>query len=355
MLKLLGKCLVIFILSINLCSAGDHQKMVISPDGYAYINLRIKTDKNGTIYIKPFKYNPYKKLEEPYEINIAKDKCYFNIDSLDTIGNKMALSAFCQKTSKEDTNNQYFGIMIAARNSGKEIIFLDYTHAFSFSPKGDMVTYFKGPIGPYQGEPLPPREEMGLWIYEFGNKTNKKIETHGKGVSDLYWSEHDGNIYIYGYIDGYMGVYRYNISKSKIETTSYKGIYFSQDGKYYATGSNEGMQSKIYRTCDNIEMTEWNQMIIANSISKYPVMAFRFWSKKLNSAAFCIDSSKSILFDVNKGNITAEFYGEVLGTNADGSLVAVHPVKPDNINAYDPSKVEIVNLKEIASKYQPGP
>lgn len=265
------------------------------------------------------------------------------------MSNKIALLGGCDSSSKRAQGKYYSGIMIVDTKSNKEIAFFNYTRLYSFSPNGDAIVYFEGPIGPYQGGPLPPSEEMGLWLYDFNRKTREKIDTLGLGVMDLNWSEHDGNIYVYG-----VKVYRYNVKAGRSEIVPYKGIYFSADGKYYIYAPSEG-GANIYRTEDNQLMDEWEKMIMEKSTSKYPELRFRFWSRQLKALVVSPGEDwQNIIFDVNKGKIIGEFKGLVIGTNSNGSLVAVNPVRADNQNAYDQSQVEIINLLDVVSKYQKG-
>jgi len=330
--------------------AGDWHKIVISSDGFAYLNLAIKNRNKDDAYFHSIKYNLNNKLQIKYEIEGMgiKDKCGSRPDSLDSLSSKIALLAGCDSSSKRAQGKYYSGIMIVDAKSNKEIAFFNYTRLYSFSPNGDAIVFFEGPVGPYQGGPLPPKDEMGLWLYDFNRKTRKKIDTLGLGVMDLNWSEHDGNIYVYG-----NKIYRYNVKSGKTEIVPYKGIYFSPDGKYYIFAPSEGGAS-IYRTEDNQLMYEWERMILGKSTSKYAELRFRFWSRQLNALIVSHGQDwQNVIFDVNKGKIIGEFKGFVIGTNSNGSLAAINPMTTDG-KWFDQSQVEILNLQEVVSKYQGG-
>jgi len=89
-------------------------------------------------------------------------------------------------------------------------------------------------------------------------------------------------------------------------------------------------------------MMEWENKIMDKGGRNYHGMYFQFWSNKLNSAVFSVAGTTNIVFDVNQGKVIREFSGEVIGTNREGTLVAVHPSGKDRF-----SKVEIVNLMEL--------
>jgi len=259
---------------------------------------------------------------------------------------KIALSGSCETSANKKSLEYYSKLIILDKFSRNEIASFDYTFLYSFSPKGDAIVYFEGPVGPYQGGPLPPKDEMGLWLYDFNKKTKKKIDTLGLGVMDINWSEHDGNIYVYG-----NKVYRYNVKSGKTEIVPYKGIYFSPDGKYYIFAPSEGGAS-IYRTEDNQLMYEWERMILGKNTSKYAELRFRFWSRQLNALIVSPDQDwQNVIFDINKGKIIGEFNGFVIGTNSNGSLAAINPMTTDG-KWFDQSRVEVLNLLDVVSKYQ---
>jgi len=71
-------------------------------------------------------------------------------------------------------------------------------------------------------------------------------------------------------------------------------------------------------------------------------MSFQFWSKKLNAGVFSVGGEKNVVFDVGQGKVIGVFPGYVVGTNPDGTLVAIHPLGPDNQR-----KIEILNLLDL--------
>ena len=329
------------------------KNIVISNNGDVFLQLYFVKQSNDIMI-----FNSKVKNYIPYYSIPNQGKCHPNYISLEPTSSKVAISGGCiiRGGKNLDQEVRYSFLTIVNLNTGKEIISFQHATPYSFSPNGDAIVYSEQiPGAPWDPSPTPPGYKGGLWLYDFNQKTKKRIDTKVSGwesnwsryVWDLNWSEHDGNIYVTDHRD----VFRYNPKTGKGEIIPYKGIYFSPDGKYYVRTGIESPAS-LYRTYDNKRMSEWENIIIAESESKYSEIYLGFWSKKLNSVVFRITNTENVIFDVGKGKVIGKFYGGVLGTNAEGSLVAVHPVKPDNKSAYDPSQVEVINLLDVVSKYQ---
>ena len=324
------------------------QKIVIDSAGDAYVIMLTQTD-----YHNAYKYSKLTKALTSYYQIAEQDICHANFSSIDPTGSRIAVFVGCRNQSPHQLDNialGYYRLIIIKEDSKNEIMHFDNVgHFYSFSPRGDSIVYAEEIAGE-RGSPSPPGYRGGIWIYDFRSQKTKKISEYSLGEScDLNWSEYDGNIYI----QIGKNVERYNVSKCKMEKTAYNGIYFSWDGKYYVATPPEPGTYCLYRTSDNQEIVEWENAIKAvNKDSDY--IYFDFWSKKFNAVVFRITGAENVIFDIGKGKVVGQFYGLVIGANAEGSYVAVHPVKPDNKNAYDQTQVEILNLVEIISKYQPG-
>jgi len=345
------KILIILIILLSFFEAfsSEAQKITISPKGCSYEKLKSKDNKIVTL-----KHNIYNNHKIIFNYKNNCYKSYNGILSLDYTGDKIALSVSCKYNGKESKNQYYRTLIIISSKDEKDIISFNHGSIYSFSPDGNAIVYAEDYIGE-TGSAIPPGYQGGLWLYDFNTKTKKRIDTLGVVTGgdyrpqDVNWSAHDGNIY---YTD-YDKVFQFNVKASKGEIVPYKGIYFSPDGKYYVGTPYEVGTNYLYRTSDNREMVEWETTIKAvNKDSDY--IYFEFWSKKLNAVIFRISNTENVIFDVGKGKVIGKFYGGVLGTNADGSLVAVNPVKEDNKNTYDQTQVEIINLQEVICKYKSG-
>jgi len=314
-------------------TSGYSQNLVISPDGIAYITLFTKNNWNKII-----KYNPIGKSSNTYYLFQQSQCIMSNYPSLDINGNKIAIESSC-------------GLVILDTKSKSELSSLKYGDSYSFSPKGDSIVYSTDYRGRLEGVAPPHNYESGIWIYVFKSGATKKILNESLGSYDyINWSEHDGNIYLYkaGKVESY------DVLKQRIEETSYRGIYFSPDGKYYASTPGEGVHHKLYRACDNKEMLEWNNITISNAKQYNGIINFKFWCKKIKAVVFSVANTENIILDFEKGKSIGDFSGRVIGTNSEGTVVAIHPKKTDGTDSWEKEKVEILNLEEVVSKYQAG-
>jgi len=330
----------VLLLSINVCSAESLQKVIISSDQYAYVSL--KTKENSW---EASKYDIRNKKLLKSDIEFKQNKCYIGFNSINPSGDKIILAGSCEIASAEYPPRYFYRLVIWDKKLNKQIIFFDNAGAFTFSPGGDAIVYAEEIPGE-RGSPAPPGYKGGVWLYDFNSKAKKQISKMDPPYIDLNWSEHDGNIYITDYRD----VVRYNPRTGKSGIVPYKGIYFSPDGKYYVSIGIEE-PSHLYRTCDNKQMVEWEKTIINTAKNADRYIYSNFWSKKLNAAVFRIAAIENVVFDIKAGKVIGEFKGFVLGTNSQGTLVAVNPITPDG-KWFDQSKVEILNLIELTSKYQ---
>jgi len=325
---------IFLILPAHICLGTNRQHLVISSDGYAYIRLKDNKSKSELV-----KYDIQKKGKQAYGVKRFNNSCTFlGENSSDLQGDKTAILYGCTSPSKKDILS--YRLIVVDTKTGQEIISLNNGRTFAFSPKNNAIVYVEEIPGE-RGSAPPPGYNAGVWLYDFNSKAKKQISKMDAPYIDLNWSEHDGNIY---FTNGRV-VCKYNAQSGIMTETAYKGIYFSPDGRYYiyhpVTGEGD---SEIYRTSDNKRMIEWETSI--RKRGKYNVMSFQFWSKKLDAVAFFVGKDTNVLFDINQGEVIAEFSGYiVIGTNADGTLVAVRPYVEDYL-----SIVEIINLLDILSK-----
>lgn len=329
------------------CYAGVyHQKVIISQAGYYYTYADSKDSISK--YSQSLYVDQQTNLLPSFELKSDKPNCNLGTPYLTPNVRIMAISGHCSiKYSKEPYEIHYYLLTLADVKTHKIIASLDHADIFSFSPTGDSIAYAEDILGE-RGSPAPPGYQGGLWIYNLNTKTKTKINTLKTACKDINWSPHDGNIYV----QGYNRVFRYNVAKGTGEIVPYKGIYFSADGKYYSSTSTEDSWATIYRTCDNKEMKEWLNTILSQDSRKGYFRDFEFWSKKLNAVVFRLSDQSKVIFDVGSGKVIGKFSGDVMGINPDGSLVAVHPLKRPETKQTDPTKVEILSLVELTSKYQ---
>lgn len=338
MIKLLQRlnygCLLIGISFLTMA----FQKILITPEGIAYETLKSKEGLQST-----FKYNSHTKNIATYNDDVSPL-------SLDCTGNKIAFiksSKLLNQESKAVDYSYKYELVIIDAKSNSSIVSFDNGYYFAFSPKGNAIAYATNYPGKFQGHNPPVDYQKGVWIYDFNSKSKKQIGTLGLDPIDINWSEHDCNIYIADY-DKTM---RYNVINGKSEIVPYKGIYFSADGRYYANMATENTISKIYKTADNREMTEWEKMI--NESAKSTFANLVFVSRKMNSFVFYFgitsNGVNNIIFDTTKGKVIGNFSGLFIGTNADGTIVEIHPFISDS-GKIDYNKIEIIDLVDLMSK-----
>jgi len=311
----------------NNAYTGYSQKVTLSFSGEVFY-LAFDPDKGSHSILTRSQKSESSSI---YYSTSGQSNCNIDSISLD-YGDKRV--AYCELCS----NPPSYRIIIIDKFHKKQIISFDNGGPlFSFSPKGDAIV-FSEEIPGEPGTPSPPSYRGGVWLYDFAKKKEQKIEIGNAGIRDLNWSEHDGNIYVATYSD----ILRYDVKYNKVEKVFYKGIYFSPDAKYYARVPNEG-ESRLYNTIDNAEIMELKKSILLKyGIDSNPFPVFQFWSKKLNAVIMSIAYQKYIIYDPEINKILGEFNGIAIGTNSDGTLVAIHPPGKDGR-----SKVEILNLLDL--------
>jgi len=315
---------LVIVLFVN----AKYARTTISPGLESYEEVRRTTDDCKII---------------KHDIKRGVSKCFVNgrLISLDPAGKKIAIltSSKLPKDTSKDDSHVYIYVLSVLDTASKSLIksFPNVSSA-TFSADSTCMAYFADYPGRLEGE-APPGYEEGVWLYNFETKLNKKI---AKAAIDINWAEFDGNIYIlYGH-----EVTCYNTKTDRVESTSYKGIYFSPNGEYYASKIDpEGPYWTIYRTSDNQEMTEWMNTIKRKG-GDIGVYDFQFWSKKLKAVVFRISNSENMIFDIDQGKTIGYFEGIFIGTNYDGSMVAVHPIIKEKPGV-DFSKAKIIDLTKF--------
>src|SRR4030042_1266319 len=320
-------------------SSYAFDRIIIAPDGNTYF---APYNGKGNRYIAKYdKYNNKSSWEHPVR---NQDNCHLSYISLDPTGSKITYVAFCNLTntkSSESAAQRFYRLVIIDVNNSKEVASFDHGGSiFSFSPKGNAIVYAEEIPGE-RGSPAPPGYQGGVWLYNFNYKTNRMILPAPTGITDLNWSEHDGNIYLL--INPQ--VIKYDLKRSKSDLVSYPGIYFSSDGKYNFSAS----ESLIFRTQDNREMKDWENMI--RNEGDYPdntTFVYVCWSKKLNAAIFTVGNHKYVIFDPSQGKVIGSFRALFIGINGEGTKAAVHPLGSDRRAQFD--KVQILNLLDLVQQ-----
>jgi len=345
--------------------AKSGQRIVLTEDGTAYLSKENFSpwDQHTLLdeYSKLFRYDPKTNIPTLFILLPDYQKCngVQNI-SIDPTGQKLAFDIYCELPDKLKKPNQgdFERISVIDIKTREIIINLDHGCRFAFSPLGDAIVFVNDYPGSSGGEGAPPPGyKPGIFIYNFNSKIKTEISSP-VGTCSFNWSGHDGNIY---FTDSTQHIFRYDVSKGQGSLVPYKGIYFSPDGKYniwdFDSGDRDDVDAypHIYRLSDQKKMTEWTNLILKKSgqwpppKSSRPSMDFKFFCEKLESAVFSANEM-NFIFDLSKGSIIGKFSGSIIGTNADGSLVLINPIKADNPQQIDHSQVKIINLLDLIKK-----
>lgn len=340
------------------------QRIVIDPIDRVYLSRYdfLSLDKRPPLkdFSKIFLYDSKSKSYSNYFIMPDYSECYSIHElTLDHTGSNIAFCSYCKLPAEAKKQNQdsYYRISVLDIKSRKNIIDFDHGHRFLFSPQGDAILFVTDYPGSFGGEASPPPGfEGGIFLYNFASKTKKEISSP-VGACGFNWSPHDGNIYL---TNSDNRVFRFDVSKNQGEIVPFKGIYFSPDGKYNISdvcGERDDVDAypHIYRISDKKKMTEWTNLILKKSGQwpppqyNRPALSFEFFCEKLKAAVFSVNE-KNFVFDLSKGTVIGEFTGMIQGTNPDGSLVLINPIKADNPQQIDHSQVKIINLLDLIKK-----
>lgn len=232
-LKRLNLC-ICFLIIIFPNTNWAYHSIVLSAEGQVYLvnsneGYLLKYDPQNN---KAIIFNNLDKINNCQSAAVA-------ISRIDFADSKIAYSAFCSFVDTETPINMYpngfHRLSIIDSRSKEKIASLDNIGLFDFSPDGNSIVLISDYPGSYEGGGGKPPAgfESGVWIYDFKSKKRSKVDTTSLNLKilDINWSEHDGNIYLMGWVDVYVKVLRYNVAKANIEVVPYKGIYFSPDGK----------------------------------------------------------------------------------------------------------------------------
>jgi len=340
--KLLIVFLVIILAAYPLILIGS-QSICITPNRISF-SPPLTKQSSYSIITYDFNINSYK----PFYSIPNRDKCHINGQFIDPTGSKIAISETCKfeySKNKANESQNYYLLDILDLNSKTEIISLKHaSYNFSFSPDGNSIVYLTSYLGESDGLNPPIGFESGIYIYNFTTKSQVNLDATKIQPEDINWSVHDNNIYIY---NSYNKVFRYNMTTNKLELTRYKGIYFTPDGQYYSNMADEERISQIYRVSDNTEMTDWEKKIADSAKSTFTNLVFV--SKKLNAFVFYFGMTSegvtNIIFGTKQGKVIGKFEGLVTGTDPDGNLVQIHPLKNDHSPDY--GKIEIIDLMKF--------
>lgn len=314
----------------NSANMFSRQTILMDKSGHLYksLPLIIKSDglnANGMAIYKIDMENANAQLF--YQSN---SNCFQSMLAISSTDNYIS---FLQGCVEGDSIYEENNLVIIEKESKRQIIVSDRVYSYCWHFDKDLIVYITG----IDREGFPGFTSNGVWVFDI--KTNKKHKIAENGY-DVFWSEHDGNIYVTNFFQ----VFRYDVKKEAGEVVPYKGIYFSPDGKYYCEGNYEGNPSYIYRTADNKPIEEWNKKL--SQMDQY--FTFYSWITGSQAALFRIND-RNIVFDVHTGGISQEFKGDVIGINKAGNKIFLNPVevREDGRTGINREALEIVDVNPV--------
>lgn len=188
----------------------------------------------------------------------------------------------------------YPTLFIVLNSEGKELYKVENVQAFDFSPSESEVVVIDGIA--YEGFGFKAKN-MKIINIETG-VVKKVADVEKENDQDVRWNVHDSLIYTTNYAD----VNIYNPKTFKKNKSSYKGIYFSPDGKYYFDPAVEGSELKVYDANSNTEVTQKNLNEVYNSFSEWlpgeplTLVAGEYFKEKI-----ILDVAKQIVKDKIEG------------------------------------------------------
>ncbi len=246
----LGFCLCVFLVSSLIIGAGrnkERTRYLYSLDSKGIHTLDTKSNERKIIFDTSGLYG-----------------VSFSLSPSDTILALLVTERGVTPPGAHDYSILPKNSLVFINSEGKEIRKLNEdVRKFSWSPDGEKIayitgTYYEGGVG---------FKTTGVYIFDLRDGSKKQItkdfsyptiEHRGKeftgGGYDLNWAVYDSNIYIQEF-DYLGGNYMYNTKTGKTEKVTYKGIYFSPDGKYYLKLSSEDYPH-LYISATNQDITD---------------------------------------------------------------------------------------------------
>lgn len=166
-------------------------------------------------------------------------------------------------------------IRVVSRN-GSLLHTLEDGMRYTWSPDGNKIAFITFDI---KDADLTYRYPTGLWIFDTMSGEKKKVAASARRIK---WAEFDNNLYFTQYS---AAVLRYNTERAMVESTVYRGIDFSPDGKYYFVPYDPVAERKrqIYNTDTNEILLNEHQLQFTQYVTQGAIIKIVDWIKKSNS------------------------------------------------------------------------
>ena len=219
-------CLFLVLVSALIINAGQNnlsKSYVYSIDSYGIHKLDTRTDSKKVIFNTAGMY-----------------KVSFSISPSDTVIAVLITERGVVPPGEHDYSVLPKNLMVFIDPEGNEITTLDEdVRKFSWSPDGEKIAYVTGTYDEDKGF-----MSTGLYLFDLTDGSKRQIAPRAYYVN---WAVFDSCIYYEGF--------KYDPTTGKTEKTSYHGINFSPDGKYYiALSSME--YPRLYISASNEEITD---------------------------------------------------------------------------------------------------
>ncbi len=269
------------------------------------------------------KLNPLTRKSEP--IFLVKESFY--LQTLSVSPNDSLIAVVRTKRGEISIEKKGYEVLpknnliILDRNGNLLYTFEEDIRKVAWSPGSDKLaciagTYHEGGFG------FTP---TGVWVYDINTGEKKKIAERARQIR---WAEFDNNIYF--------KKYRYNPETDKIDTTNFKDIYFSPNGKYYFVPSNPEAETEfqLYETATNKEIKGFKSQL-KKQIDREGIIKIIDWVRRRDSSLlvsvvlyekkptvkvsekeYAIPTEKSkiqsitnFIYDIEKDQVIKEFEG----------------------------------------------
>jgi len=219
---------------------------------------------------------------------------------LSTSADGRFFAAIASTPSRYDEQGSWFvpRHLLVFSNDGKLNRTIPRVQRYAWSPDGNRIACVTGTR--YEGFGFRADK---LIVINTANWSQRVLE-EGIAYQDIFWAAFDSMIYT----TDYQHVYRINPRTGKVEKTTYKGIYFSPDGKYYFGANYEGGGFAVYER-------QTNKNVTPEGFEGNPAVNFHCWLPEGSTLVFGDVFREKQVYDVATRTIRKKILGQLLGYN----------------------------------------
>lgn len=189
----------------------------------------------------------------------------------------------------------------------------DDVRKFVWSPDGKKIAYI---TGTYRESKRFKSTGTFLWDIEKRNKTQLN-----EGSAYIAWNVHDNRIYTLWNRNRFKGVLNYDENGEDERETDFKGIFFSNSGKYYYREGSEGGRNRLFGTSTNREISEQLNNTMMQYVNEYRAAFITSFSPRIRGwldDEILIIQIGSMLYSysVEEGTVINTSRGTILGKDS---------------------------------------